>query len=93
MENVTVKNAIFARKNSFINLNYGLYYANIKNFIAKNYFTIYGLITNDYSISFDRTISIFVSTLNIKKLVSRSYIKNEFSIEFNTQCSLIKDKF
>lgn len=58
VENVTFKNAILLKKNSFINLNYGVYDAKFTNFRAVNYFTIFGVITNDFSISLDHTLCI-----------------------------------
>lgn len=56
IENVTFKNAILLKKNSFIKLNNGIYNAELTNFMASNYFTIFGVITNDFSISLDHTL-------------------------------------
>ena len=53
VENVTIKNAALLKKNSFFNLNYRIFQATFNNFLISKYFTIYGAITNDFSITFD----------------------------------------
>ena len=53
VENVTIKNAALIKKNSFFNLNYGVFQATFNNFLISKYFAIYGVITNDFSIKLD----------------------------------------
>lgn len=92
VENVTIKNAILNKKNSFFNLNYGIYKARFNNFIVNNYYSIYGAITNDYSITFDHTKCNYFSFL-IKKYFFKFleiFLKNYIQILIIHIVSILK---